>query len=1099
MHSRCRLHARSWRNAFAIAILALVVCAPSVSAAAPAPAWTINSFATPTDFAPADSAECLSNLGSGRPPCDHYAITATDAGSLPMDGSDVTVDDTLPAGLTVRHVSLFWSGFPEGSKSTEDLAGKFGFCSDAPLRCTIPSSFFTTYGAVQPDGWLKMVIYVTVDEPASIGSLTNSGTVAGGGAGETFTSEENAIGPETPFGLTSLSSFLAEADGAPDVQAGGHPYELTTRVDLATAFSTKYADGRKDVSSIHDLKDAVVDLPLGFIGSALATPTCTLAQLSSKDGCPPDTQVGHILTEPQGDESANGPIFNVVPEQGVAAEFGFVDGLHGSHVMYANVVPSAAGYLVRVTTREIPQIQLTNIVAAFYGDPAERDGAGNTPVAMFTNPADCSGEGLTTTIHVDSWQQPGSYNAEGAPNLTDPNWVSAVSSTPPVIGCNQLQFHPTLTIEPTTTQADTPTGLNVSLKVPQSTDPSTLATPPLKKAVVTLPAGMSVDPSSASGLGSCSLAELGMSASGVPNAAAANCPESSKIGTVEVQTPLLANRLQGSVYVARQSENPFGSLIALYIVVDDPLTGIVIKLPGKVELGDATNGLEPGQIRTTFDNSPQLPFSELSFHFKEGPRAPLSAPPVCGAYSSISELTPWSAPESGPPATPSDPFDIASGCMNGFAPSFAAGTSNNQAGDFSQFSVTLSRQDGEQTLGKVSITTPPGLLGILKSVVQCPEPQAAQAACGPESLIGEASAAVGAGSEPYWVTGGKVYLTGPYNDGPFGLSIVMPTTAGPFTLTGNGGPGREIVRSSIRVNPGTGQITVVSDPLPTIIDGIPLQVKTVNVTVNRPGFMINPTDCDHMAIDGTIASTAGASVAVSSPFQVVNCANLAFKPKFVVSTQAKTSKSQGASLHVKGTLGQGQANVAKIRATLPAELPARLTTLQKACVDRVFNSNPASCPAASVVGTAKAVTPVLKSPLVGPAYLVSHGGAAFPDLVIVLQGEGITLDLDGNTSIKKGITSSTFNSVPDAPVDSFEVTLPEGPHSVLATNLRAKAHGNMCGQNLKMPTTLTGQNGAVFTQTTKIAVTGCPKRKAEKKVKKASAGRHGRAQPEQRK
>jgi hypothetical protein len=314
-----------------------------------------------------------------------------------------------------------------------------------------------------------------------------------------------------------------------------------------------------------------------------------------------------------------------------------------------------------------------------------------------------------------------------------------------------------------------------------------------------------------------------------------------------------------------------------------------------------------------------------------------------------------------------------------------------------------------------------------------------------------------------------VYLTGPYQGAPFGLSIVTPAKAGPFNL------GNVIVRAKIEVDRNTSALRVTSDPLPQIIDGVPLRIQTVNATIDRPGFMFNPTNCAQQAIVGTITSAQGTSAGVASPFAVAGCANLPFKPSFKAGTQAKTSKANGASLTVRVGSGAGQANIAKVRVVLPKQLPARLTTLQKACTEKQFNVDPAGCPPESDVGSATAVTPLLAHPLTGPAYLVSHGGAAFPDVVFVLQGEGITLYLDGNTNIKKGITTSTFNSVPDAPISSFVTTFPEGPHSVLATNIPANAKGSLCGQKLTMPTTITGQNGAVVTQTTKIVASKCPK------------------------
>jgi hypothetical protein len=361
-------------------------------------------------------------------------------------------------------------------------------------------------------------------------------------------------------------------------------------------------------------------------------------------------------------------------------------------------------------------------------------------------------------------------------------------------------------------------------------------------------------------------------------------------------------------------------------------------------------------------------------------------------------------------------------------------------------------------------------------------------------LIGETIVVVGVGNDPYMVTGGKVYLTGPYNGGPFGLSVVVPAIAGPFDL------GTVVVRAAIYIDPHTAQVTVTTDPIPHIIDGIPLQIKHVNVTIDRPGFTFNPTSCEPMSITGTITGGEGASSAVSVPFQVTNCANLAFKPSFTASTEGKTSKADGASLHVKlvaphegpqvttpgnasgtgtGTSGSTsgssaqteEANISRVKVDLPKQLPSRLTTLQKACTAVVFDANPAACPAASIVASAKAITPILPVPLEGPAYFVSHGNEAFPQLILVLQGYGITIDLVGDTFISKaGITSSTFAHVPDAPVSSFELTLPQGKYSALTAN------ANLCTVKggLKMPTEFVAQNGAVIHQNTPISVSGCP-------------------------
>jgi hypothetical protein len=1064
---------RTLTATFVVSLVVLFgIGASSAGAVTPSAAWAVRSVAQPTNFAPGDS--------SGA---DVYRVIVTNVGSLPSDGSPVVITDTLPQEVTAvqvgeRHAV---SGLEYMSHSSSENEVPEWTCTITPVQCT--------WSAAVPAGDVLEMDVTVASKPKVSGSLTNAATVSGGGAVEASTSAQNpASAAPVPFAISDFSFGASGVDGAPDTQAGGHPYSVTTTLDFTTQF-VPVPGTEGDHESSESIKDTVVDLPLGLVGNPQAAPKCPLSGLEleaagSTVQCPADTKIGEVtLSEPVGFASSLFPpvigggtlvstvssLYNLVPERGHPAEFGFdYAGIVQAH-LYPSVVHTAAGYVLRVTTPNTPGafVPGPGFVSGFsltlFGDPAKHGGTGEAP--FFTNPSDCSAGALSATIHVDTWTKQGRVNADGTPDFSDPNWQEAKSSLPPVAGCNALQFKPTLSVQPGTTQADSPTGLAVDLKVPQApSNDAALATPDLKQAVVTLPAGMAVSPSSANGLQACSLAQIGLEDTHEPT-----CPEASKIGTVELETPLLASPLGGSVYLARQGENPFGSLIALYVVVDDPTTGVVVKLPGLVSLDPTT-----GQITSTFDQTPQLPFSDLKLRFKEGATAPLITPQTCGTYTTTSSLTPWSALDSGPPATPSSSFQIASGpngepcAAQGFAPSFTAGTANNQAGAFSPFTLTLSRTDADQDLGGLTVKTPPGLLGMLSRVQLCPEPQASQGTCPAASQIGHVTVGAGPGPDPVYVPqAGKpqdpVYLTGPYKGAPFGLSVVVPAEAGPFNL------GTVVVRSAIAVDPHTSQVTITSDPFPTILQGIPLQIKTVNVTIDREGFMFNPTNCSPSNVNGTVSSIQGTQAAVSTRFQAANCANLPFKPGFTASTQAKTSKTNGASLTVKVASSSGQANIHKVDLQLPLALPTRLTTLQKACTEAQFNTNPAGCPAASIIGTATAVTPVLSVPLMGPAYLVSHGGAAFPDVVFLLQGQGVQIDLVGNTDIKKGITYSKFETVPDAPISSFETVLPEGPHSVLA------AYGNLCSQKLVMPTTIVGQNGAQVTQSTNIAVTGCGK------------------------
>jgi hypothetical protein len=887
------------------------------------------------------------------------------------------------------------------------------------------------------------------------------------------------------FGVVpgKVETTAVNRDGTLDFQAGSHPYAYTVSFEFKQNAEKKELEGQA--------RDIEVDLPPGLVGNPDATPRCSREDFeNSFPQCPGDTQIGWAEAQVEGFTLAESPVYNLVPPPGVPARFGF--SAANNHALADASVRTGSDYGVTVTDNNIPtDLKIESVSETIWGVPAEEShdferyctsphpglesdikGCHSDTAAkpFLTLPTSCTGP-LTTTVRADSVENPGVFESESAVSL------DAGGNPFGLVGCEKLAFDPSISLEPDTTSAESPSGLNVNLEVPQEESTTGLAEANLREAVVKLPAGMTVSPSAANGLEVCTLQEIELEGPRAPS-----CPDSSKIGKVEIETPLLEAPLQGSVFVAQQGNlpgigsNPFGSLFALYLVAEGD--GALVKLPGKIELD------EEGQLTARFGEDPltrqflpQLPFSDLKMSIFGGHGAPLMTPAGCGSYTASSVLAPWSGT---PPVSSLSDFTIDQGCSQGFAPSFSGGTSNNQAGAYSSFGVTFARQDREQRFSGVQVTTPPGLLGDLKSVVQCPEPQAGKGECGPGSLIGEATTAVGPGEDPYWVKGGRVYLTGPYNGGPFGLSIVVPTTAGPFTLTGNGGPGREIVRSSIRVDPHTTQITVVSDPLPSILQGVPLDVRTINVTIDRPGFMFNPTDCAPLNLTGMIISSNDTVADVSSPFEAANCANLQFKPSLAVSAAAKTSKADGASLLFKIKAGSGQANTAKLRITFPKQLPARLTTLQKACVDKVFDTNPAACPAASAIGTATVHTPVLANPLTGPIYLVSHGGAAFPDAVIVLQGEGITVYLDANTNIKKGITSSTFNSVPDAPFSTVEATLPQGPHSAFATDIPTAAKGSMCGQKLTMPTAFTGQNGVFQTRTTKIVVTGCPKKTKQK-------------------
>jgi len=642
--------------------------------------------------------------------------------------------------------------------------------------------------------------------------------------------------------------------------------------------------------------------------------------------------------------------------------------------------------------------------------------------------------------------------------MTGESWEGEIAepqsvSVGPFAGCESLRFAPTITFAPEQTHATSPTGYEFDLNVPQSEGAEGLATADLKDAMVRLPEGVVLSPSAATGLESCSEAQVGLHTE-----QRVECPNGSKLGSVSILTPALAGELKGSLYLGGPPLGPItGPPFTVYLTFEGH--GVHVKIRGTVSPDPVT-----GQLTTTFDENPELPFSELKLHLNGGSRATVANPSACGSYFAESELTPTATPSSAP-------FEI-TGCGGPrFSPTFEAGTTSNQAGGYSPLSVTFSRQDVDQDLGGLSVTTPPGLSGNLSKIPLCPEPQAAEGTCSAASLIGEVTAGAGPGPEPVFIKGGRVYLTGPYNGAPFGLSIDVSEHAGPLDL-GSGPCDCEVVRATVDVDPKTAQLTVTNGALPTMKDGIPFQVKTVNVDINRPEFVFNPTSCAPMNVNATLSSTQGMTSQQSYHFQDTNCAALGFNPKFKVSTSGRTTRANGASLvaklsYPKAPFGS-QTNIALVKVRLPKQLPSRLKTLQKACLASVFEANPANCPPASRVGMAKATTPILPVPLTGPAIFVSHGGEAFPSLEIVLQGYGVTVDLVGSTFIHKGITTSTFKTVPDVPVGTFELNLPQGPYSALA------ATGNLCRSKLVMPTEFISQYGRVIRRNTTVAATGCP-------------------------
>jgi hypothetical protein len=874
----------------------------------------------------------------------------------------------------------------------------------------------------------------------------------------------------------SFSSFSAggfNADGSPSTQAGAHPWELVSSFQFGTVFNSHVGVDLPGAAA----KDTTLDLPPGAIGDPSAVPQCRESSLGAPlINCPPDTQVGYADVDRTflGRAIVRVPVFNMVPPSGEPAQLRFVVVAAVAHIDLK--VRSDGDYGVTATVHNInTAVPLYGVAVHIWGVPADAshdaDRVGPSGLArkpFLRNPTSCMGP-VTTTIHATSWQEPEQV-------------VNASASSPAVTGCDHLPFAPSLALSPDTKQAGSPAGFGIDLNLPQNENPDGLATADLKRAVVTLPGGVAINPSAADGLGGCSDTQFGLHSS-----EADRCPDASNLGTMKITTPLLTKPLEGSIYLATPHEQGPAAAAAgqmFRIFLEAHGSGTAVKLVGSVVPNPVT-----GQLTATFDNNPQLPFSSAHMQFTGGSRAPLVLPEACGTYTTHSEFTSWA---SDVPVSSDSSFTVDQNCDQSarFEPSLEAGLTSPVAGAFSPFTMTLSRPDGQQDVSSLALTLPPGLVGKLAGVPLCPDAQAAAGTCSPGSQIGRVTTAAGAGTSPLYVpqtgkTPTAVYLAGPYKGAPFSLSVVVPAQAGPFDL------GTVVVRAALFVDPHDAQVSVVSDPIPTILDGVPLNVQNINVTLDRPGFMVAPTNCAPMQILGTATSSSGARAPLASRFQVGSCASLKFAPKFSVSTVGASTKANGASLTAKLSFPNDrgtQANITKVKVELPKQLPSRLTTLQKACTSAQFDANPAGCPPESFIGHATVHTPLLPVPLTGPAIFVSHGGEAFPSLVMVLQGYGVTVNLVGTTFISKtGVTSTTFKTVPDVPFNDFELTLPQGKFSALAANLPKKANGSFCGQKMAMPSEFIAQNGAQFKQNTAVTPTGCAKKASLSKAQKLAA------------
>lgn len=1080
---------RGWRRvgaALATACLALLV---SAAAAPAAPVWEVTSQHGPQHMPPG---------GSGQ-----YFVQLYNVGDT-MSAGPITVTVDLPAGVTVAAASggVVWN-------CAATVIGSATATCESAFPVVAPGTDATQRGAA----FLPIVVDVdVVDRPDWTGDAVV--TVSGGGALADGITTDSTVFSSRPagFGFTD-GSFVAEVldgSGAPEQQAGGHPHEVL--IDFETNQQLKSdpsrgPDARYTAPDGH-IKTLETKLPTGLIGNPQALPRCRHDLLPAggpgqKGACPANTQVGSISLVLQNgtdiftpaDLTMDIPVFNMIPPKGSVAALAFA--YIGQPVWITIELDPANQYAIvanlkyttEVLTVRAARLRLWGVPAdpahdTLRMDPTQPDATGmgaaftGAPIKPYlTMPSLCGVPGALQ-IRADSWSNPGAFTP----------WQVGTEAT--MTGCDdaRFRFEPSITLQPTVRSANAPTGLDVVLSVPQKSDvvsdatdlypesgkDAAIPTPPLKDAKVVLPAGMTVSPSSADGLAACTPLQIGLGTNADPA-----CPDASKIGTTRIDTPLLDTPLTGGIYLATQNDNPFGSLLALYLVAKGD--GVVIKLPGRIAPDPVT-----GQLTATFDENPPVPFSKLHLQFKSGPRAPLVTPPTCGVKTTTAEFTAWNVQL--PTAQASDSFTIDGNCATGFNPGFTAGTENPSAGKDSPLITRFTRGDSDEELSTIDISLPNGVLGHIADVDLCSDGQASAGTCGAGSLIGRATVGAGPGSNPFYITDGRVHMTGPYKGAPFGLSIVVRAKAGPLDL------GNVIVRAAVHVDKRTAALRVVSDPMPRILQGIPLHIRVVDITVDRPGFMFNPTNCSVMSAGATIRSTGGKAATKSSRFQVGDCAALPFAPRMAIRVGGRGRTQRGRTTPLAATvrMAPGHANLRGVRVTLPLALNARLPVIEEACTLAEFEAG--NCEDARA-GTAVAVTPLLRDPMRGNVYFVRNG-SRLPDMFVALRGQGrssgVAVDLAGRITIPGSKRLRTnFNTVPDVPITKFALRLVSGRNGPIG-NTR-----NLCqpaSRRQRVGLSFTGQNGATVHRSQRLTIRGCKKARSSTRAKaKSKAGAKAKA------
>ncbi len=1016
----------------------------------------------------------------------NVAQLSANGASLTGGGHSVAITTVTGGGTGAGTIVMYVQNIG-GAKATEPIVGKITLPAGIVTSAT-PSGVGGTKPAwvCGPTGAGQSVVSCTSAIhllPGTVEAIQVPITItrgAGPASAEIEFSGGGALAPATydiPLTLSlsnaapGIEAFTGGAyndDGTPSTQAGGHPYSAS-----AAIFGTSYRNAQGEIAPTGNPHDLDVATPPGFVANPRSTLRCELA---TEAGVCAGQETAIGIAGPVVEFPARGalePAVNSIAPKGYPAGFRFK--LIVPEIQVNGKVRSDSDYAVEFgSDQTLEDLPVFGSFFTFWGVPGEEShdyhrctnysaengtrcevpkSSALDATALITNPTDCKGQeekAPTTDLRFDVWEDIGNYSHASVP-------------IPPVTGCHELEFEGNLTFQPAVTEAAKPSAFDYNVQVPQGglLDPKGLVTPELKNTKVVLPEGVALNPAAAAGLGGCSTAQMGLIGTnfGEPNPyhfnkAPVTCPENSKLGTVEVGSPLLDEPLLGIIYLASQDDNPFHTTIALYLVIEDANTGLTFKLPGKAIPDPVT-----GQVVSTFPNNPQLPFESLTLHFKGGNLAPLATPEACGTYTTDSEVTPWSYPESGPPFHSKDSFAITQG-VNGstcpkslaarpFKPTLKAGTTSNAAGAYTGLEIKMAREDGEQDLRRISFTLPAGVSAKLAGVPYCSEAQIhaaetrsgkaeeANSACPAASQIGNLTASAGIGAHPYFTTG-KLYMTGPYKGAPLSTVAIVPAVAGPYDL------GNVVTRTPLYINRQSAQVTATSDPLPYILKGIPLHLRSIKVNVNRSAFTLNPTSCNKMSITAQITGSGGSNTTesddvianTSEPFQVGGCPALAFKPSLTAKVTGGTHRGDHPAFTAELNYppGAGYANIKDVQVALPHSEFLDQSHINTICTRVQAAAH--SCPAGSIYGYAEATTPLLDGKLTGPVFLKSSDHQ-LPDLAIALKGpesQPVEVEFQGRIDSVHAQIRNTIEGLPDVPVTKFVLKMKGGKKGLLVNS-----------------------------------------------------------------